>query len=350
MINPFKFFFPKKMVGVDMGTSSIKIVELSLRGKKKKLENYGEMKLDFLAETKSAGNRLPNGLASLKIKQILGEAKIKTKAAIFSVPDFLTFSTSFEIPKMPEKEIAGAIRYNASQYITLPISEVTLDWRVISDPTLNINSLIKVFIVAIPNQIILDYQAIAKEADLELYAIEPEVFSVTKSLVKDIQKTICLLEMGEHSSTLNIVDQGSLKRSYSSNFSGSELSSLLSVALKINHSQAEEMKNKKGLSPLNPEAAKTLYPSVDRLLEQVKNVCDEFLKSEQKQVQEIYLTGGLANLPGLREYFSKIIKMSVLLPDCFSEISYPGVLNDVLGEMNGRFSVAVGAALSGLEI
>lgn len=347
--------FPKKIVGVDIGTSAIKVVELSSWGKTKTLEHYGETKSNFISkepllDEKNNKDIVSKNLIAGKIREVFYQAKIKTKAVIFSVPDFSTFSTSFDIPPMPEKEIAGAIYYNASQYITLPLSEVTLDWRIIPNSASGNNSSIKIFVVAVPNQVINDYQAIAKNAGLELYALEAEVFGITKALVKDNRKTICLVDMGAKSSTLNIVDRSFLKRSYSFSFNSDQLAKGLSSALGINYSQAEEIKNREGLNSSKPEVAKNLYPLIDALLTEVKNISDDFFKSEKKQVEEIYLTGGTANLPGLKEYFAKSIQKQVSVPNCFSELSYAPPLKEKLKEISSRFSAAVGVALDGLEI
>ncbi len=328
MLNPFKKIFPRKIVGIDIGTASIKIVEVSIWGKMKKLNNYGEVKSTLvlkkpLLDIKISSTIISGDLASLAIKEILDEAGIKTKTAIFSVPDFYTFCTSFDIPPMPEKEIAEAIRYNASQYITLPISEVTLDWRIISNYQSGSNSPIKVFIVAIPNQVIEDYKTIAKNAGLELIALEAEVFGITKALIKNNIKTVCLIDIGAQSSTINIIDQGFLKRSYSSNFNSKQLTDAISLAS---------------------------YPVIDSFLTEVKNISTDFHQSEKKQVEEFYLTGGAANISGLKEYFTKSLEKQIYAPNCFSEFSYPPVLKETIKEMSCRFSVAVGVALNGLEI
>ena len=355
MFNFLKMFFPKRIVGIDIGTSSIKVVEISEWGKTQKLENYGEMKSNFISKEALSNGKKANNIALgnpiySAIKEILYQAKIKTKAVIFSIPDFSTFYTSFDIPPMPEKEIAGAIYYNASQYITLPISEVTLDWRIIPNSGGDNKSLMKVFIVAIPNQVVEDYKAIAKSVGLELYALEAEVFSLTKALVKNNRKTICLVDMGVQSSTVSIIDQAFLKRSYSFNFSGDHLTKVLSSELKISYDEAEEIKNKEGLNSQNLVVAKTLYPLLEAVLTEIKNISVEFSQSEQKQIGEIYLTGGTANLPGLKEYFAKALNKQVSVPNCFSELSYPTVLKETLNEMSCRFSAATGVALNGLEI
>lgn len=351
MFNPFKIFSRKKMVGVDIGTAAFKIVEISSRGRTKTLENYGQIQATSLLGAEKEGPVVvPSGIASLAIREVLKEAKIKTKSAIFSIPDFSSFSTSFDIPPMTEKEIPGAVRYNASQYLTLPVSEVTLDWRIISDLDKNNKSPIKIFLVAVPNQVVKDLQSIADNAGLELLAIESEVFGITKALIKDNKKTICLLDMGAKSSTLNIVDKGLLKKSYSFDFNSNRLSEAISSVLGVGYKEAEDIKNKEGLNSDKPAVSKALESSVDLLLAEVKNITDELLKLEQKQIEEIYLTGGTANLPGLKEYFAKNLQKPVSVPNCFSGFSYPKILEETLSEMSPSFSAAVGVALEGLEI
>jgi len=346
MFNPFNMIFSKRIVGVDIGTFAIKIVELSSRGKNKRLENYGYAKSSLLPKKpllnkKTESAVVESGFAGLAIREILDEAKIKTKAAIFSIPDFSTFCTSFDIPPMTEKEIPEAIRYNASQYITLPISEVTLDWRIVSNALPGNDASIKVFIVAIPNQVVQEYQAIARDAELELYALESEVFGITKALAKDNKKTICAMDIGFQSSTMNIIDQGFLKRSYSFNFNSNQLINVSSSRLGA----------KDNLNYLESTVEKTFNISlVDSLLAELKNISAEFLQSEQKQIQEVYLTGGSANVPGLKEYFSKVFNKEISIPNCFSGFLYPPILKESLLEMSPSFSVAVGVALDGLEI
>ncbi len=148
-------------------------------------------------------------------------------------------------------------------------------------------------------------------------------FGITKALIKNNIKTVCLIDIGAQSSTVNIIDQGFLKRSYSSNFNSKQLTDTIS------------------LSP---------YPVIDSFLTEVKNISADFLQSEKKQVEEFYLTGGVANLMGLKEYFAKSTQKQISVPNCFSEFLYPAVLKESLKDMSCRFSVATGVALDGLEI
>lgn len=352
MLNPFKLLLKrKKILGIDIGTASIKVVELSGSGKRKALENYGEIKSEFISpnipdEKASYGAFSVNTLANA-IKTILQESKIKTKEVIFSVPDFSTFCTAFDIPPMPKEEIAGAIAYNASQYITVPIADVTLDWQVI--PSANSGTLSKVFLVAIPNQVVKDYKMIAELAGLQLHALEAEVFGIARALVKDRTKTVCLVDIGVETSTINIIDRGFLKLSYSVGFSSKQLTNSLSLSLGLGYNEIEAMKNNEGFNSSKKELVESLTLAIEPMASEINTVCTEFLKKEKKEVGEIYITGGAANLPGLKDFFTKNLQKNTSIPNCFSGISYPSSLAKTLAQMSPSFSAAVGVALGRLE-
>jgi len=356
--NPMKMFFPKKMVGIDVGTGSIKVVEISRWGQGETLENYGEIKSASLykesfrkteGSTEKGSYLLSNYFISRAIRAVLDEAKIKTKAAIFSIPDFSTFCTSFELPPMEARELKDAVYYNASQYIPLPITETTLDWKLISGTPGDKQSALKIFLVAIPNHIISDCQSVAHMAGLELYAVEAEALGLVRSLVKGNKNCICLIDIGVQSTVISIVDKQNLKKSYSVNFAGSQLTYGVSSALGLEHNKAEELKNKEGLVSSKEEISKTLYLLIDPLIIEVKNILADFYQQEGKEVDEIYLTGGTSSLPGLKEYFAEVLKKKASIPNCFSDFLYPPILGKMLEKMAPSFSVAAGVALGGLE-
>lgn len=352
--NPGKMFFPKKMLGIDVGTSSIKVVELSRWGQGKTLENYGEIKSASLYKepfrnVEKGSYLLSNYFVSRAIRAILDEAKIKTKAAIFSIPDFSTFCTSFELPPMNANELNDAVYYNASQYIPLPVTETTLDWKLIEGVPGQKQSPLKIFLVAIPNQVIQDYQQVAQMAGLELYAVEAEVLGLQRALVGENKKCVCIVDIGVQSTTINIIDNGKMKKSYSFDFAGSQLTYSISSAVGLGHAQAEELKNSEGLTSAKEEISKTLYLLIDPLIIEVRKILSYFYTEEGKEVDVVYLTGGTSKLPGLREYFEEVLKKKVEIPNCFSELLSPPILGEVLEEMAPSFSVSTGVALGGLE-
>jgi len=150
-------------------------------------------------------------------------------------------------------------------------------------------------------------------------------------------------------SPLNIIDKKSLKKSYSFDFAGGQLTYSIAAALGLGHTEAEELKNREGLTSSKEEISKTLYLLVDPLIIEVKKILSDYYQQEGRAVDAIYLTGGTSGLPGLKEYFAEVLKKKIEIPNCFSELLYPPILGKTLEKMAPSYSVATGVALGGLE-
>lgn len=354
---------PKNFLGIDIGTASIKIVELSQKGRTRQLENYGEFRNLTAGEKpfrpfKKDNFLLPNKEIAKAIKAVIQEAGIKTKAANFSIPDFCSFFTSFKLPSLTKEEIPEAVKYAARSYIPLPLSEITLDW-VLNEKTNNSErqTPIEVLIAAIPNAIISQYQEIAFLTNLELKALEAEVFSLARSSLKTAagKNIICLVDMGARSTTISIFENGNLKVSHSFNISGNEITEVFARALDIGYNKAEELKIKHGLNILESQEAgvnshikEILFPLVDIILAEMKKVFRDFYQREGKEVEAVVLAGSSALMPGLKEYFLEQLQKEIITANPFSDIVCPSLLGEILKEMGPSFSVAVGLALKGL--
>ena len=367
-LNPFQgLFSQKKFLGVDIGTSYIKIVEISRSGNKQKLENYG-----FLSAT--AFNEKPfwtfekNSLSlstqniAKAIEIIIQEAGIKTRQVIFSVPDFATFFTNFELPMMTKKELEQAVQYEAKQHIPLSLKEVFLDWQVTEGKVLREKEKsfaqqekIKILLVAVSNEIIKQYQEIAKISQLKLVSLEAEVFSLARVLNKKNEKgPIALIDIGARSTTCSIIKAGKLENSYSFEMSGEELDEKIAEKFKISYVEAEKLKKKYGLLVGNEEDKskdfrQILFPLIDVILIEIEKTFNNFYKKEGIDIQKIILTGGGILLPGLKEYFQIKLKREIVIFQPFSVLDYPPVLEKKLKEIGPGYAIAIGAALRAWE-
>jgi len=352
---PFKVA-SKNFLGIDIGTSSVKVVELSRRGDRIKLENYGEVSALTLYEKpfrtfdKSTLLLSSHDIAKA-ILAILEEAKISERKTIFSIPDFSSFFTDFELPPMTAEELPEAIKYEARQYIPMPLSEVTLDWSITEGKIGNRHQKstpLKILLVAVPTEIINQYQEIASLANLKLQVIEAEVFGLLRSLIREDKRVICLVDIGAQSTTINIIDKGILRKSHSFDVSGNELTQLISKSLGIHYKEAENLKREKGLSSSEGNVRKILLPLIDFVVAEIEKVSRSFYQTEGKETEKIILAGGSALLPGLKEYFSEMIKKEVEIGNPFSNIFYPPVLEETIKKMGPSYAIAVGMALRGL--
>ncbi|MBI2574003.1 MAG: pilus assembly protein PilM [Candidatus Wildermuthbacteria bacterium] len=219
-------FLPQRFLGIDIGTSSLKVVELSRWGERISLKNYGELKAGALYDKPFRSFEKNTLLLSNKdvaraIRAIVQEARIQTKKAVLSIPDFASFFTNFELPPMTKEELADAVRYEARKHIPVPLADVTFDWQIV-EGRIERNQPVKILLAAVPNEIIFQYQEIAKAAGLELAALEAEVFGLMRSSVGEEKRPVLLMDIGAQSTTINIVYKGASwqSRNHSPSFAG----------------------------------------------------------------------------------------------------------------------------------
>ncbi len=346
--------FNKNSLGIDIGTSSIKIVELSKKRGGFVLENYGEVQTTSLYKktfrtVKENTLLLSSQDVAKGIKSVLEETDIKTMEVSFTIPDFSSFFTSFELPPMSKKEIPQAVRYEAHHHIPMPMSEVTLDWMVINgDETKPKSSPLKVLSMAIPNEVINQYQQIAVLSKLKLIALEGEVFALSRAAIKDKEKIIALLDIGAQTSTISIIEKGVLKTSHSFDVSANELTGVVAKSLDIKNEEAEEIKKKQGLSRTDEKGEKLediLSPIIDLIIAQFRKISDNYHRTEGEEVEKIVLAGGSALLPGLKEYFYDKIKKEIKITNPFKNFVYPPILENTLKTIGPAYAIAVGAAM-----
>src|SRR3989344_1376468 len=128
--------FPQSFLGIDIGTSYLKVVELSKWGERISFKNYGELKASLLYDkpfrTFEKNTLLLSSLDIARaLRAIFEEAKMKSRKGVFSIPDFSSFFTNFELPPMSKSELAEAVQFEARKHVPLPISEVTFDWQLL---------------------------------------------------------------------------------------------------------------------------------------------------------------------------------------------------------------------------
>lgn len=343
-------------MGVDIGTSSIKVVEMSSWRDRIKLENYGEIKAESLFK-KQFRTFERNTLSlsgqdvSRALQAIIKEAGIKTKKAVFSIPDFSSFFTSFDLPPMSQEELPHAVEYEARRHIPLPLSGVTLDWQIIEGGISKFKKTpLRILLVAVPKEIINQYKRIAVVSQLDLQSLEAEVFGLSRSLVRKSDGTVCLVDIGAQSTTVSIIDEGILKMSHSFDVSGNELTNIIAKSFGIDYKAAEDLKQKVGLKVSEQDVRGVLLPLIDMILSEIDKISRDFYQTEGKKNKKVIVAGGSALLPGLVKYFSENLKLEnrVEIADPFSSVFYPPILEETLKKAGPRYAIAVGVALRGL--
>jgi len=347
-------FSKKSYLGIDIGTSAIKIVELSIRRNRKNLENYGEAKSKFLfgkyyRTSKGTEIFLSDNEIADATKQIIKEAGIEIKEATFALPYFASFFTRFDLPPMTKEELPEAVRFEARQYIPLPLSEVTLDWQILKEKVISgKQKQFRILLVAVPKRTVEQYQEIAKSAGLEKFALEAEIFALIRALIKEREeekKVVCLVDIGARTTSVSIVERGELFISHSfDTFSGNILTAQVSRSLNISLEEAEELKIKFGMVDESQNLRIILQPLVDDLVKKIEKIFSNYEKGDGTQIEMIILTGGGSQLKGLKDYIGFETSKETKIGNPFENIFYPPILEEKIKKISTSYSVAIGVA------
>ncbi len=342
----FSLFSKKdKFLGIDVGTFSIKVVEMSKKGKQATLENYGEVATKdisnmFLKEDEEEKLKMAEKATADSIKYVIKEAGMKARESFFSVPNFTTFFTTFSLPPMEEEEVESSIKYQAKKHIPLSPSEVFLDWSVEKEK----NNERKVSLVAVPNDVVQRYQRIAKQCGLDINVLEMESFSLKRCLNQSKKKISVVMDIGFSGTGISAIENGKLKVTHRTTFSGSMVTEELARGLNLiyNEKKANKIKESEGMKGKNREI---IAPLVDELIKEMSISFTSYIEKDTSEIEEIVLCGGGSLLPGLREYIAEKtgIETRYMSPDF---IKYPSYVKEFMeSEVGPIFSVAIGAAL-----
>lgn len=333
----------RKILGIDIGTSSIKIAEVTHEKEKMRLSNYA----DF---TISGQDRFIYS-DSLKIKDeqivsfihdLMSQAHIEARDASIAIPSFSSFSTIIELPQMSAEELEHTIMYEARKHIPLPLAEVKFDWLVL--PFLSKEKTIKVLTIAVPNEIVDMYSQIIRRLGLTLVNMEIETFSSARACAPEGVDTFAMLEIGARSTNIIISQAGMVSVHYNTEISGFELTRMLARGLGVDFARAEEIKQQKGLEG-EQEIADLLSNLLNSIFSEFQRVVQGYVQQGGAKPTVLLLSGGSSELKGLAAYAQKTLGIPTVVGDPLHSLIYPQELSDALQEIKPSFSVAIGIAM-----
>jgi len=342
----------KGVLGIDIGTSSIKVVDVSKGKDSAYLENYGILSnyghFDRMNEViQTSTMKIFDKEAVELIKLLIKQMKTRTKNVVASIPLFSAFTTLIEMPDISDEDVAKSINFKARQYIPMPISEVTLDWIPVGKREESGRVFKQILLISVPTEKIKQYKEIFKQSGLNLVALEVENLSNARSLVGGDATSTLIIDIGSHSTGILVAKDGFLKASKQIDYAGNHLTQALSKGLNINLRRAEDLKKQKGLlgSGGDFELSTIMFPFVDVIIKEAIRVKDDYEKVQNGKVERVILAGGGGNLPGLTQYVSKQIGVPTIKGNTLSNFNYKNELELIAPELGTVLSVALGLSL-----
>src|SRR3989344_2487422 len=363
----------ESVIGIDIGSSSIKIVQLKRDHGRIILETYGELATGPYADLAvgQAATLPPEKLGEM-VQDLIKEANITTSLGAFSIPLKSSLLIVLEMPDIKPAELAKAIPIEARRYIPVPISEVALDWWIIprTENTFEESegeekvgasqTKVEVLVVAIHKGTLTQYESIAHLARVQSKFFEIETFSAIRSsfVGHDLGATT-IIDMGAGATKMAIIDYGIVKLSHTIGKGSQDVTMAISKSLGVDFAKAEEIKREIGLKrPSKQLPGRTLSiddvgfatnPIVEYIFAEANRAIVNYQKKYKRSVDHAVLIGGGALLKGVHDIAVRYLGSEVTIGTPFEKVESPAFLSPVLKETGPEFAVAIGLALRLLQ-
>lgn len=345
------FASKKEIVGIDVGTSAVKVVQLRESGGVYHLHNIGMMPL--APETIIDNAIMDSPAIVAAIKGLLESMKIKTRRVATSVSGHSVIIRKINLPLMTESELESSIQWEAEQYIPFDVSEVNIDFQILG-PDIKDPAQMNVVLVAAKKEFISDYMAVFIDAGLELAVIDIDCFALENMFDYNYgfvdNEVVALIDLGASATSVNIL-RGNTSVFTRDIQSGSNLlSHELQKRLSLSRDDAERAKlGDQHVADVDPDFLEdVLRDATENLVQEVQRSLDFFsATSSEDRIGKIYLTGGIATSDRLLKTLARHLDIETELINPFRNITINEKTFDreYLNAIGPMFSVATGLAM-----
>jgi type IV pilus assembly protein PilM len=337
-------------IGVDIGSTAIKMVELEKKQGRIQLVSYGYS--ENIQESSGDGWTKNVDYVIKVIDKIYKKMEATTDMAVATLPAFSVFSSIITLRNVDKNGLAAAVEWEAKKFIPLPLEEMILDWKVIGTGKEKDKGDTTVLLTGSPKNLVKRYVNIFRKTLVNLTNLEPETFSLIRALVGADKSTLMLAEIGAVNTDIFIVKEGIPVVSRSLDVGGKTISKAIASSLNISLERAEQFKRDMGIAATAASTdvvPKTIGNAINPVVEEMKYLINMYQNKNGEKVEKVILSGGTALLPNFTSYLSEKINLNVIAGDPWSRVSYQPELKPILTEIGPAFAVAIGAAMRELS-
>jgi type IV pilus assembly protein PilM len=354
-------------LGIDIGSSAIKVVQLKKKNGQAVLETYGALSLGPYAKTDiGAVTNLPADDIAQALLDVMKESNVTVRSGAIAIPCSASLIFTISLPnKVDEDQLASIVPIEARKYIPIPISEVTLDWSVIpQEPESFVENLkvsninkkedlkpkLEVLVVAIHNEIISRYREILTKTNIRSDSFEMEIFGNIRSSFNHDLAPVMIMDFGASKTKISIIEAGVVRVFHVVNRGSQDISKNIAQSLGVSFAEAEKLKRTVGLDKQsNAEVEDIIRLSTDYIFSDTNSVVFAYEKKYNKNISKVILTGGGSLLKGLIEKAQANFHTEVIYANPFSKTEAPAFLKPIMEASGPEFAVAVGLALRQLS-
>ncbi|EKD33033.1 MAG: hypothetical protein ACD_76C00101G0005 [uncultured bacterium] len=351
-------------IGVDIGSSGVKISEVLNQKGRARLLTYGWSEYE---DSVSLLDR-PDDAASL-IARVWKESGAKTTKAVAALQMQSVFSVIVTVPAVKdEKALKPMIEAQIRKLIPSPLEDLVIDSKILDEKgageqqgqkpsetekgQASPNKNIRVLVTGAPRKIVSAYVDIFKKAKLELVALETETFALVRSLVGKDKSSILIIDIGSQRTNMAVVEKGVPFVERNAKIGGDDFTSAIAGKLSISTKDAAQIKKDFSVSDDKSALRPMLEQVFKPLINEIQYTFDIYSTDsnvEKKRVDKIILTGGSSHIPALADFISELFHLNVYVGDPWARVVYPPDLRPALDAIGPKFAVSVGLAMRDID-
>lgn len=329
-------------IGLDISDRSVKFIELRRVVNGFAVGSFGEF-------------AVPDGVIvdgeirnEAELVRLLRGAGIGKRPVVASLPDEHGVIRLLDLPDVPPRELAHAVRWEVEGLMPMPLHAVAYDYHSIPDARTAVHE--NALVVAYPRVICDSYQRVLAAAGLTTIALEPESQAIVRAAVPaGIKETILVADIGAVRTSLAMTMGGSVVSASNLPIGGKDMESAIARGFGVSLEKARAIKIDAGLGA--SRYGGRVHASLSGLLEKLAaGLADALRFHPGADASAVYLCGGDANLIGLEKYLAVALKRPVMLADPFANAGLaPGAVPPIPRRDALRYAAAIGLALRGAE-
>ncbi len=364
----------KRAVGIDIGSSAIKLVEIYSEGGHIHLETYGSVALGPYADTNiGMATSLTNEKMQDALTKIIQESGCGTKEAAVTIPFNTSLVSVIRLPKISEGRLEQIIPNEARKYIPATLEEVMLDWSVIdAQPDIPVDNEdvedkksdskddqdeeksvknkkaeeIDVLLAAIHKDSIERYRKIAEGVSLNVSLFEIEVFSTLRA-VSPIQSNgpVAIIDIGAASSKIYIIEGGIMRSSHTVNRGSQDITLSVAKTMDISEEEAEMVKRAIGAGGSYIHLQEAVQNVLHRLFSETLKFIETYEKKGGHSLDKVIISGGGSTMKGIKNVAETELAREIQIAKPFDRVKSLPFMKETLARVGPEYTSALGAAL-----
>ncbi|MDI9325423.1 MAG: pilus assembly protein PilM [Alphaproteobacteria bacterium] len=363
----------ESVLGIDVGTSAIKIVQLHQSSDGPVLDTYGSLALGPQVEEKkiAIGESVPITVSLIKksLSYLMRESKTTATVFGFSLPFRSSYVKQITVPQMSDESLREVIDIEANKHIPVPLQDVTFEWFPVPELFSDIeenqlttvggrdtpllekkNTDTRTLVLSVVENTTLNlYKSIASELQMLNPRFEIEIFSALRSTTKETHAPTLIIDIGARTTKFYIVLHSIVFRSFFIDQGGETLTHVIMNSEKIAFQDAELKKREYGLEHPHEELRESMNAIIDNLISEININMQDFESHYHHAIGRVVLTGGGSTLGGLYQKIKENIPVAVEYANPFLYVAHQKNVNDILQKVGPEFSVAIGIAMRMLQ-